>query len=69
MIEASLVAVIVVVSASVGAGITRARMIRQRRPRVFFVDGNGKVFTLTDRRRRPRTDVDDSERHASASYK
>jgi hypothetical protein len=53
VIEASLVAVIVVVSASVGAAITRARMMRQRRPCVFFVDGNGNVFTLTDRRRQP----------------
>jgi hypothetical protein len=45
--------VIALAGTALGAGITRAHMMRRHRPRLFFVDAHGKVYTLTDKRRLP----------------
>ena len=53
MVPTSLMFVIAFASAAASVGITRAHM-RRRRPRnVFFIDGNGNVHMLADRRRQP----------------
>ena len=40
----SLMLAIALAGTALGAGITRAHMMRRHRPRLFFVDAHGKVF-------------------------
>jgi len=49
----SLMIVIALAGAALGAGITRVRMIKRRSGNVYFIDGNGNVHTLSDTRREP----------------
>ena len=52
----SLMLAIALAGTALGAGITRAHMMRRHRPRLFFVDAHGKVYTLADKRRPPSRD-------------
>jgi hypothetical protein len=61
----SLMLAIALAGTALGAGITRAHMMRRHRPRLFFVDAHGKVYTLADKRRPPSRD--DSDRAVSSA--